>query len=234
MRINLGKGSEKIHAAYRVPDLVAGESVADEHGLQAGFAVFAGGARRESRTGLGWIGVLQPLALADGIVGKHDESIAGEGCGDGRIGQLPAWGMARTHEDRGALAARRRAIGNVEQRRDEEVGLAFEDDFTDAKAFGLHLADEFGVQRGALGQSTDERENLRAHFGLASQSLNTRVNSSHCGSAVGFVLRRDAVEVLIEFQPAQVGRVFSTAVWRGRCGLRCCGMRRGDLCGGKS
>ena len=42
------------------------------------------------------------------------------------------------------------AVGNIEQRGDEEVGLALEDHFANAKSIGLRFADEFGVERRAL------------------------------------------------------------------------------------
>ena len=85
MRIDLGKRSEKIDAAHGVPNFVLRKGVADQHGLQAGLAVLAGGAHGKRSAGLGGIGILQTLALADGIVGEHDEAVAREDRGDGRI-----------------------------------------------------------------------------------------------------------------------------------------------------
>ena len=141
MRINLGKGSKKIHAAHGIPNLVAGKCVADQHRLQAGFAVLACRALGKRRAGLCGIGILQPLALANGIVGKHNKTVAGKDRGYGRIACFAAGSMAWTHDDRSALAVRSRAVGNMQQRGNEEFGLALKDYFADAKSIGLRFAD---------------------------------------------------------------------------------------------
>ena len=210
MRINLRERCEEIHSTHCVPNLVAGKSVADQHGI------------------------LQPLALANGIVGEHDEAIAGKDHGDRRIARFSARRMARTHEDRRTPAVCGRAVGNIEQSGNEEVGLALEDYFANAESVCLSVADEFCIERRAQRKSAGERENLRAHPGLASQSLSARVNGGYRGCTVGLILGRNAVEILIELETALIGRVCIRSVRR-RCDiLRRRRWLRGGLSKGKS
>jgi len=233
VRIHIGKGSEKIYAAHRVPNLIAGKSVADEHGLQAGFAVFAGRTQSKRDAGLGGIGILQPLTLADGIVGEHDEAIASKNRSDGRIARLAAGSVARTHEDCGAFAAGDLAIGNIEQRCDKKTGLALEDHLANAKAIRLHLADKLGIERRPQRHRADERKNLRAEPRLACLSLGARMNGGDRSSADGFVLRFEVVKILFELQAAEIGGIRSVVLQRGsgvlrRSGRLCDGLRAGE------
>jgi len=136
------------------------------------------------------------------------------------------------------FTAGRFAVGNIEQRGDKEIGLAFKQQFLNAEARGavfachFRLADDFGVEGRALGKRADERKNQSAHFGLAGFGLLPRADGGHCGCAAGGILRRDAVEKLIELEAAPIGRVGSPVARCGRCVLGWsggrCSLRRGQ------
>ena len=78
--VDLGAGDEVVDGADAVPGEVAGDGVAYECGLEAGFTVLAGGARGEGGAGVRGVRVLEALALADGVVGEDGEAVAGERC----------------------------------------------------------------------------------------------------------------------------------------------------------
>ncbi len=82
-------------------------------------------------------------------------------------------------------------------------------------------------------KSADERENLGAHFCLARLSLGARVDGGNGGGAVcGIILRRDAVEILVELRAACVRRICGAAARSGSRVLRGhAGWRRGLCCG---
>ena len=99
--VDLGARVEVVDGADAVPGEGAGEGVADEGGLEAGFAVFAGGGFEEGFGGIGGVGVLEALALADGVVGEDGEAIAGEGAGEGVVGGFAGEAVAGGDDDGG-------------------------------------------------------------------------------------------------------------------------------------
>ena len=92
--VDFGTGEEIVNGADAVPDDDAGGSIAYERGLEAGFAVLAGGGFEEGLRGVGGVGVLEALALADGVVGEDGEAIAGEGAGEVVVGGLAGEAVA--------------------------------------------------------------------------------------------------------------------------------------------
>ena len=161
----------------------------------------------------GWIGILQALTLADGIVGEHDESIAREDRGEDASPALPL-PVAGSHEDRRRAFRRARAIRNIQQRGYIEIGLAFKEHFANAKSFGRRFSHDLCVERRALGKCADEGENLAAHFGLACLSL-CRVWMA--ATAVARFASTCAAEL------SRTGRVASGPGWRDwwpGCGLQ--------------
>jgi hypothetical protein len=114
--------------------------IADQHGLQTGLAVFAGGrfGHRVSRPG--GIGILQSLALPNGVVGEHDESIQGKKRGGACVAGVAGWSVSRRHQNCRARVLCCVAIGEIQQRRDAKAGLTLEDHLPDAKSVRLGLA----------------------------------------------------------------------------------------------
>ncbi len=103
--IDLGAGEEVVDGAHGVPDEVFCDGFADEDGLEAGFTVLAGGARGEGLAGVRGVGVLEALALTDGVVGEDGEAVAGEGGGEGVVAGFAGGGVAGSHEDGGEFCA---------------------------------------------------------------------------------------------------------------------------------
>ena len=136
--VDLGTRDEVVDGADAVPGEGAGEGVADEGGLEAGFAVFAGGGFEEGLGGVGGVGVLEALALADGVVGEDGEAVAGEGAGEGVVGDFAGEAVAGSDDDGGEFLLRAPGLRReIEERGDGEVGLGFVEDLFDAEAVGF-------------------------------------------------------------------------------------------------
>jgi len=67
--VDLGARDEVVDGTNAIPDDDASRSVADEGGLETGFAVLASCGFEKGLGGIGGVGILEPLALADGVVG---------------------------------------------------------------------------------------------------------------------------------------------------------------------
>lgn len=136
--VDFRAGEEIVDGADAVPYDDASGSVTDEGGLKAGFAVFASGGFEESFGSVGGVGVLEALALADGVVGEDSEAVAGEGAGEGVVGGFAGEAVAGRDDDAGEflLGGAGFGFGKIEKRSDGEVGLGFEENFFDAEAVG--------------------------------------------------------------------------------------------------
>ena len=236
--IDLGTGEEVVDGAHGVPDEVFGDGFADEDGLESGFTVLAGGARGEGLAGVRGVGVLEALALTDGVVGEDGEAVAGEGGGEGIVACLAGGRVAGCHEDGGEFGAFF-SVGDIEERGHVEAGLAVEEDLLDAEAVGLRGAEDLGVERGLGGEGADEGEDLFADFGLAGEGLGLCVDGGDNYAAVGVVFGGDGVEIVGEREAAGVrGGVGVGADQTCCCGAICGrrgGLRVGDgrKCGGE-
>ncbi len=166
-------------AADGIPKDVAGKGIAKQHRLQAGFTVFARGARGKRDAGISGRRILKAFSLADGIVGKNDEAIMGEESSSAVVAGLARGAMAGCDEDCRQLFAGGLAIGKVKQSGNQKAGLALKEHLLDAEAVGLGFAKDFGVERGALRQSAEQRQNLLADSGLASFGLGTGLDGCY-------------------------------------------------------
>ena len=157
--VDFGAGEEIVDGADAVPGEGAGEGVADECGLEAGFAVFAGGGFEERLVGVGGVSILEALALADGVVGEHREAVAGEGTGEGVVGGFAGEAVAGSDDDgwefwlQFAGVCVGSFIREIEERGYGEVGLRLVEDFLYAKAFGLGAAEDLDRKSTRLNSS---------------------------------------------------------------------------------
>jgi len=103
--VDFGSGEEVVDGANAVPGEVAGHGVSDEGGLEAGFAVLAGGAGGDGLAGVGGVWILKALALADGVVGEDGEAIASEEGGEGEVGGFATGTVAWSDDDGGESAS---------------------------------------------------------------------------------------------------------------------------------
>ena len=90
------------------------------------------------------VGILEALALADGVVGEDGEAVAGEGGGEGVVAGFAGGAVAGSDDDGGEFGAFF-SVGDIEERGDGEVGLAVEEDFFDAEAVGLRGAEDWAL-----------------------------------------------------------------------------------------
>ena len=97
--VDLWARGEVVDGADPVPGKGAGEGIADEGGLEAGFAVFTGGRFEESLGGVSGVGILEALTLADGVVGEDGEAVAGESAGEGEVGGFAGEAVAGGDDD---------------------------------------------------------------------------------------------------------------------------------------
>jgi hypothetical protein len=161
---------------------------------------------REAREapGLAGIGILKALTLADGVVGKNDKTIAREECGGAVVAGLAGRAVAGTHQNRRTLAARGWAVGKVEQRGHGKSGLAVEENLPDLKAVGLRGAEDSGVQRRALRQSADQRQDLFADHDLTLFGLGAGADGGYAGGARSGESGGDAVQRACELGAAHL------------------------------
>ena len=78
--------------------------------------MFAGGGFEEGFGGVGGVGVLEALALADGVVGEDGEAVAGEGAGEGVVGGFAGEAVAGRDDDGGEFLLRARRVWRREDR----------------------------------------------------------------------------------------------------------------------
>ena len=146
--VDLGTAGEVVDCADTVPREGAGERVADESGLETGFAVFAGGGFEKGFGGVGRVRILEALALPDGVVREHGEAVAGKGTGEGVVGGFAGEAVAGGDDDGREFLLWGVGFGiwKIEESGDGEVRLGFVEDFFDAEAVGLRSAEDFGVE----------------------------------------------------------------------------------------
>ncbi len=165
--IDLRAGFEIVKAAHSVPEKVFGDGFAKQNRLQAGFAVLACGRAGKRIRGIVRVGILQPLALAKGVIGKDCEAVARE-CGrDDEVGRLTPGRVAGAHQDGGQSVGGRRRIRQVEQRGDVEARLRVEKDLLHTDARQQRFTEDDRVERRAFRQWADEPQHGRADLALA-------------------------------------------------------------------
>ncbi len=168
--------------------------------------MLTGGACRKRGAGVGRIGILQSLALADWIVGQDDEPVSGKQGGISVVPCLASGTVAGSHENGGVLAAGGRAIGDIEQSGNRKTGLAVEENFLDSKAVSLRGAKDSRIERSAFGQAADQRQNLLADLGLARFGLRACMDRGDVGGASRGVSGGNCIEILTETGTANLRR----------------------------
>ncbi len=207
-----GRDLEVVDSAHAVPEEVFGDGFADENGLEAGFAVLAGGAGGEGFAAVGWVGILEPLALADGVVREDGDAGAGEGGGGGEVAGLAGGSVAGSYEDGGKFSGGQR-VRQIHQGGDVEVGLGVEENLLDADAGQLGFAEDLRLQRRARRQGADEVQHGGAGFGLTGFGIGERVDFGDLVAAGGGLVGGSLVE---EVDDGVAGGVFG---FGGGCGL---------------
>jgi hypothetical protein len=229
--VYLGTGLQVVDSADAVPGEGAGEGVADEGGLEAGFAVLTGGGFEKGLAGVVGVGVLEALALADGVVGEDGKAVAGKGTGEDVVGGFAGEAVAGSYDDgREFLLGVRVCAGfgvrEIEESGYGEVGLGFIEDLFDAEAFGLRGAEGFCVEGCLFGEAADESEDFLADFALAGFGLGAGGDGGDGGAAGSGFFGGDVVEVVGELGAADVGWAVGILFpnYRSRKGYRrlCC------------
>ena len=187
-----------VDAAHGVPDFVAGKRIAEQYWLKACLAMFSGSPAGKRGFRMVGIRVLQPLTLANGVVGEHDESIAREERSHAGIVGLATEVMAGCHQNCGKLRIPILPIGKVEQRGDREIRLALEKDLPDTKAIALGLAKRLGVERCGLGEFAEKPLQVLSDLALPGFGLGAGTDLSYrCGTFRG-IRRSQKVEKRIQ------------------------------------
>src|SRR5579875_1598727 len=125
--------------------------------------------------------------------------------------------MARRHQDRGPPDFCGLTLRKIQQSGHTQSGLAFKDNLANDKAFRLRFAHDCGIQRRALRQTAEQRQNLLPHCGLSRRGRGARRNSCYCSGALRGILCRNAVEIAVEALAAAVIRARGDA---GLCGCK--------------
>lgn len=170
--------------------------------------MFPGCGAGEGCVWMRWIGILQALSLTDGVVGKHDESIAREQRSHGGVVRLAGGVMAGRHENCGVPSTRRWKIGYIEQRGDRKIRLAFEEHLSDAKTVALCLAQILRVERRAFREFAYEGQQLLSYRGLPCFSLGASANFGHVCRAFCCVLRCKSIENRVQRFAPRLRRAF--------------------------
>ena len=173
--VNLRARDQVVDSAHAVPRKVARDRFPMRVGCRLASPCSPVGPRRQRcsriRTALLRrrcvlrVGILQALALANGVVREHRESVAREGGRHDEVAGLAAGRVAGRHDDSGEF--RGTVIRQIEQRGDEELRLRFVQHLLDAEAVELRAAENLRVERRFLEVAAHQVKKFRAYFLLA-------------------------------------------------------------------
>jgi len=179
--------------------------------------VFAGGGFEKSFGGVRGVGVLEALALADGVVGEDGKTVAGEGAGEGIISDFAGETVAGGDDDgrEFLLWGVGLGVGKVEKCCDREVRLGLVEDLFNAKAVGLRSSERFGVEGSFFGESADKCEEFLANLALAGLGLSSSGDGSDGGAAGSGFFGGNVIEILGQLSATDVGG--AVGIWAGSC-----------------
>lgn len=154
-RVNLGVRGQDIQAAHGVPKERARGGLAHEEHLAAGHGVLLGGGAEAGEPTVG-PGVVDTLALADGVECEHDVAELNESLAAALVEGVAFAVGAVAHLKEDAGIRRCAALGQVEIGGDEKARAALIDDLLDGVPAAIQGAGGAEIERRALGQGTGE------------------------------------------------------------------------------